>query len=72
MTHNYSTHNLIKIIYGEAPFQSYFELDEAMQKDKALANRFRKFYKSFKLLESAPRLKPSEKVTEKILAYSLR
>lgn len=69
MVQNYSPEKLISIIYAEAPFQDYFELDEAMQKNETLANEFRSLYRSHKMLESL-NLSPRRSVINRIVNYS--
>lgn len=69
MAHNYTPEKLIQIIYGEAPFSDYFDLDDAMQCDPDLRFEFREMYETFQLLESIT-FGPSDKTTKSILNYA--
>lgn len=69
MENDYTLNKLVKIIYGEASFEEYFQLDDEMQADPALRIEFRQLYDSFKSMPKA-NLKPSETSIHNILNYS--
>lgn len=69
MVQNYTPEKLIQIIYGEASFSEYFDLDDAMQSNPDLRMEFRELYESFQLLESI-KLGPSNKTLNHILDYA--
>ncbi len=67
MANEYTPNKLIQIIYGEAPLQEYFALDDAMNADPALRSEFRQLYDGYKMLQNLS-LAPSSKSIEKILS----
>lgn len=68
MANHYTPNKLIEIIYGEAPLQEYFELDDAMNADPTLRSEFRELYDGYKMLEPLVH-QPSKKSMMTILAY---
>lgn len=69
MAQIYTPEKLIEIIYGEAPFSDYFDLDEAMQANPDLRCEFRELYDSYKLLDSIT-FGPSTGTINNILNYA--
>lgn len=69
MDKRYTSNKLVQIIYGEAPFQEYFDLDDAMQADPAIRTEFKYIYDAVNLLPKVS-LTPSEDIINNILSIS--
>lgn len=65
----YTSNKLVQIIYGEAPFQEYFDLDDAMAADPALRTEFKHIYDAVAQLPKVS-LTPSEDIINNILSIS--
>jgi len=69
MEKHYNRNKLVSIIYGEASFEEYFELDDKMQADPAIRIEFRRLYDSVQQLNKIS-LNPSKNIINNILQYS--
>jgi len=69
MDKRYTSNKLVQIIYGEAPFQEYFDLDDAMEADPAIRTEFKHIYDAVKSLPEV-KMNPSQKIIDNILSIS--
>jgi len=69
MDKRYTSNKLVQIIYGEAPFKEYFELDDAMESDPALRIEFRNLYDAVQLLPKVT-ITPSKDIIDGLISIS--